>query len=241
MNTKKMTKTEMLQRLTEMGINVAEPEKVSKSQLAEMIVTAEKEEGTMTTTTETQKEEITETVTTEGIENPTEVVETTEKVNKKAERSSKKDEVGKEVDTWLAKFKEEAEGNGKTIVIKTWEKIPTCRSLKVDGVTYFEMYFSANGVRLNAKSELIPEEVRPEGSNIVKNGLDLCIPTFQNIAEGLTKYADVCRKSLAEKAEKKAAEKKAKEEEKKAAAEKAKAEKKAVKEAKKAVAEKAAE
>lgn len=116
------------------------------------------------------------------------------------------------IDAWLAEFKEEAENNGKVVEIKTWEKIPTCRALKVDGVTYFEMYFSSKGVRLCGKSRLIPEAIRPAGWNIIKNGLDLTIPTIsENIAESLAMFADACRKSLLAIADEKAKEKAAKE------------------------------
>ena len=132
------------------------------------------------------------------------------------------------VDGWISEFKTEAEANGMKVEVKTWEKIPTCRSLKVDGVTYFEIYYSARGARLNAKSKLIPEALRPAGSNIIQNGLDLTIPTIApaDLAKDLTKYADACRKSLASAKAAKEAERKAKEDAAKAKqAEKAKAEK----------------
>ena len=131
------------------------------------------------------------------------------------------------VDGWISEFKTEAEANGMKVEVKTWEKIPTCRSLKVDGVTYFEIYYSARGARLNAKSKLIPEALRPAGSNIIQNGLDLTIPTIApaDLVASLTKYADACRKSLASAKAAKEAEKKAKENKRKEKAEKAKAEK----------------
>lgn len=117
--------------------------------------------------------------------------------SKKISNEAKKTAVQVALDKWLADFKAAAEKKGQTVVIKTWENIPTCRSLKVDGVTYFEMYYSANGVRLNAKSKLIPENLRPAGSNIIQNGLDLTIPTFSELAPNLKKYADACAASLA--------------------------------------------
>ena len=135
----------------------------------------------------------------------------------KAPEISKKDLFATAVDAWLEHYKEECEGNGSSVIIKTWEKIPTCRALRVDNVTYFEIYYSSRGVRLCAKSKLIPEDIRPEGATIIQNGLDLCIPTFTDIAENLTKYADACRKSIADA---------------KAAKEKAKAEKEAERKAK---------
>lgn len=141
----------------------------------------------------------------------------------KAPEISKKDLFANAVDTWLAKFKEEAEGNGKAVIIKTWEKIPTCRALRVDNVTYFEIYYSSRGVRLCAKSKFIPEDIRPEGATIIQNGLDLCIPTFTNVSENLTKYADACRKSIADAKAAKEKEKAAKEAERKAKAAETKA------------------
>lgn len=132
--------------------------------------------------------------------------ENTKPATKPTDKSvDKRESVRAAVDKWLAQFKQEATSNGMTVEVKTWEKIPTCRSLKVDGVTYFEIYYSARGARLNAKSKLIPEALRPAGSNIIQNGLDLTIPTFTEIAENLTKYADACRHSIAvAKAEKEA-------------------------------------
>ena len=122
----------------------------------------------------------------------------------KTSNADRKEAVRKELDAWLEEFVKAAKISGTPVEVKTWEKIPTCRSLKVDGVTYFEMYYSANGVRLNAKSSLIPEAKRPKGSNIIKNGLDLTIPTFSKVSENLTKYAAACSKSLADKAAEKA-------------------------------------
>jgi len=160
-----------------------------------------------------------------------------EQEKKAQEKKGEKENVRKEMDSWLEQFKADAEKAGHSVVIKTWENIPLCRSLKVDGVTYFEMYYSVNGIRMNAKSELIPENLRPEGSTIVKNGLDLCIPTFRNVAEGLTKYADACKVTLAAKKaekEKALAEKEAAKKAEKEAKAKAKAEAKAKKEQEKA-------
>lgn len=142
-----------------------------------------KEEKTMTNTTNTTKNATTNT------QPQTE--------SKKTSNEAKKAAVQVALDKWLATFKATAEKAGQTVVIKTWENIPTCRSLKVDGVTYFEMYYSANGVRLNAKSKLIPESIRPAGSNIISNGLDLTIPTFSELEPNLKKYADACAASLA--------------------------------------------
>lgn len=160
---------------------------------------------------------------------PAEEVKTTEEIpeqpkeqekaqeSKKETRSKAKDEVLNRVLNWLEAFRAETEGNGHVVIVKSWEKIPTLRSLKVDGVTYFEICHSANGIRLNAKSELIPENLRPAGANIIKNGLDLTIPTFTDIEAGLTKYAEACRCSLSAKAEAKAAKEKEKAEAKAAA------------------------
>lgn len=160
-----------------------------------------------------------------------------EQEKKAQEKKDEKENVRKEMDSWLEQFKATAEEAGQVVVIKTWENIPLCRSLKVDGVTYFEMYYSVNGIRMNAKSELIPEALRPQGATIVKNGLDLCIPTFRNVAEGLTKYADACKATLAAKKaekEKALAEKEAAKKAEKEAKAKAKAEAKAKKEQEKA-------
>ena len=176
-----------------------------------------KKEGTTMTKKDTETKKTAKTV------EPKKAEKTAEPAPVK--RIDKKEEVRVAVDKWLQEFTAEAEGNGMKVEVKTWEKIPTCRSLKVDGITYFEIYYSANGARLNAKSKLIPEPIRPEGSNIIQNGLDLTIPTFSEIAPNLTKYADACRKSIADakKAKeevkaKKEAERKAKAAETKAAA-----------------------
>ena len=160
-----------------------------------------------------------------------------EQEKKAQEKKDEKENVRKEMDSWLEQFKATAEEAGQVVVIKTWENIPLCRSLKVDGVTYFEMYYSVNGIRMNAKSELIPEALRPQGATIVKNGLDLCIPTFRNVAEGLTKDADACKATRAAKKaekEKALAEKEAAKKAEKEAKAKAKAEAKAKKEQEKA-------
>ena len=165
-----------------------------------------------------------------------------EQEKKAQEKKDEKENVRKEMDSWLEQFKADAEKAGHTVVIKTWENIPLCRSLKVDGVTYFEMYYSVNGIRMNAKSELIPEALRPQGATIVKNGLDLCIPTFRNVADGLTKYANACEVTLAEKKaekEKALAEKEAAKKAEKEAKAKAKAEEKARKLAEKEATKKA--
>lgn len=147
----------------------------------------------------------------------------TKSAETKAPEISKKDLFATAVDAWLEHYKKDCEGNGSSVIIKTWEKIPTCRALRVDNVTYFEIYYSSRGVRLCAKSKLIPEDIRPEGATIIQNGLDLCIPTFTDIAENLTKYADACRKSIADAKAAKEKAKAAKEAERKAKAAETKA------------------
>lgn len=179
--------------------------------------------ATKTTKTAIKKEETKMSKNTKNVK-PAE----TKPVEKPAEtKVDKKEDVRAIVDGWISEFKTEAEANGMKVEVKTWEKIPTCRSLKVDGVTYFEIYYSARGARLNAKSKLIPEALRPAGSNIIQNGLDLTIPTIApaDLVASLTKYADACRKSLASAKAAKEAEKQAKENKRKEKAEKAKADK----------------
>lgn len=181
-----------------------------------------KKEGTTMTKKTTKTEKNVKPVETKSAE--AEVLETL--------NISKKELVGMAVDAWLEHYKKDCEGNGSSVIIKTWEKIPTCRALRVDNVTYFEIYYSAKGVRLCAKSKFIPEDIRPEGATIIQNGLDLCIPTFpyEDILQNLDKYADACRKSIVDakaakekaKAEKEA-ERKAKEAERKAKAAETKA------------------
>lgn len=249
---KNMTKKAMLEALTAVGTTICGATKMKKEDVARYYNSRfnTKEDNTMTTENKEAK------AAAKKAEQEKKAAEKAKKAEerkaaavkkaeeKKAEQEKKaqekkdeKENVRKEMDSWLEQFKADAENAGHAVVIKTWENIPLCRSLKVDGVTYFEMYYSVNGIRMNAKSELIPESLRPEGSTIVKNGLDLCIPTFRNVAEGLTKYADACRVSLeakdAEKAKAKAEKEAAKKAEKEAKA-KAKAEAKAKKEQEKA-------
>lgn len=140
------------------------------------------------------------------------------------------------VDAWLAKYAEEQTAAGHNVIIKTWVNFPNCRALRVDNVTFFQINISRNGARLNAKSNLVPKDVWPEGANVINDVLDLSIPTFDDIEAGLAKYAEASLATLEQKAVEKAAkaeaEAKAKAEAKRIKAEAKAAEKAAIEKAK---------
>lgn len=189
-----------------------------------------------------------------------------EEENMKAENTNKENKNMTE-NTEAAKAepkKAEARANAKTAMIarvdawtetkaevttKGYTNYPHVRDIKVEGKTVFQLWISANGVRLCGRTKLIPEAVRPEGATIIKDGFDLSIPTFTEVEADLDKYLAACVKSLAEaKAEKEAkaqavekakAEKAAAKKAEKEAREKAKAEEKAKKAAEKEAAKKA--
>lgn len=141
----------------------------------------------------------------------------------------KKAEYRKQVDSWMTAYVKKTKG----AEIKLWANFPDVVTLKVNGTVYFQLYLSKNGVRACAKTKLIPENVRPAGATIINDAFDLSIPTFsENIAGLLTKYADACAKSIADKAKAKA--------DKQAEEDKAKAEKEEAKKGKKGEKDKAA-
>lgn len=160
-------------------------------------------------------------------ENTNKAVETEEK--KVNARAAKKEEVMQAADKWLAEYADRTPG----AEVKIWPATPNNRKLVVNGKAFYEIIISCNGIFLNGKSEYIPEDQRPEGSYIVKNGLDLCMKGLT--VEDMARFTEMCEKAIAKKAEEKA---KA-EAEKKAALEKAKAEKAAAKKAEKEAREKA--
>ena len=168
--------------------------------------------------------------------------ETKKEEPKKAEvRANAKTAMIARVDAW-------AEAKAE-VTTKGYTNYPHVRDIKVDGKTVFQLWISANGVRLCGRTKLIPEAVRPAGATVIKDGFDLSIPTFTKIEADLDKYLAACVKSLAEaKAEKEAkvqaakkakAEKAAAKKAEKEAREKAKAEEKAKKAAEKEAAKKA--
>lgn len=160
-------------------------------------------------------------------ENTNKAVETEEK--KVNARAAKKEEVMQAADKWLTEYADRTPG----AEVKIWPATPNNRKLVVNGKAFYEIIISCNGIFLNGKSEYIPEDQRPEGSYIVKNGLDLCMKNLT--VEDMARFTEMCEKAIAKKAEEKA---KA-EAEKKAALEKAKAEKAAAKKAEKEAREKA--
>lgn len=203
-NLNKMTKTEMLQTLTALGINVIDAEKISKNQLAEMIRkhTENKEESTMKTT---EKK-----------------AETAEKTEKKAEKTAEKTEKKKAGD-FLSEGKALVEKLGYTVKA-TANDLDNKHRFKVDlGGKNVRFDFSGKTFTVKATVQFTGAEYFEGKAHpyIAKANSDLSY-IEEVLASAKASVATID------------AEKKAKEDAKKAAAEKAKAEKKAEKKAKKA-------
>lgn len=152
--------------------------------------------------------------------------EAVEEACKKVRKAQAKEAMIARVDAWVAKV-------GEDVTAKGYANYSHVRDIKVNGKTVFQLWISANGVRMCGRTRLIPEAVRPAGSTIIKDGFDLSIPTFTEVEADLDKYLAACKTSLAEaenakkaKAEAKVAAAKA-EKEAKAAAKKAEKEAKA--------------
>lgn len=125
-------------------------------------------------------------------------------------KTDKKAEYCAAVEKWINDFRNA--NPDRKLELKTWEKLPAFYSIKIDGTLYFEVHASRNGVRPDTKSKFIPEDKRPAGCKIIKNGLDLYTPAQDDI--NILNIYTVCIDSAlalakAEK-EKKEAEKKAK-------------------------------
>lgn len=207
---KAMTKEVVIAKLVALGKVEDELTEKKVKELRDMLYnltnenTENKEENTMKKAENTEN---TNTENTKKVEEP--------KVDKKAARADAKVAMIARVDAWAA-----AKANEK-VTTKGYTNYPHVRDIKFDGKTVFQLWISANGVRLCGRTKLIPEVIRPAGATVIKDGFDLSIPTFTEVEADLDKYFEVSKKSLVEEKE---AREKAKAE-KKAAKEKAKAEK----------------
>lgn len=232
---KKMTKVAMVNALEAKGITFENVKSMSRADVEKEYNKMMEEENMKTENTENQAS------ATQNTEN-TNKAEAAKAEPKKAEvRANAKTAMIARVDAW-------AEAKAE-VTTKGYTNYPHVRDIKVDGKTVFQLWISANGVRLCGRTKLIPEAVRPAGATVIKDGFDLSIPTFTEVEADLDKYLAACVKSLAEaKAEKEAkvqavekakAEKAAAKKAEKEAREKAKAEEKAKKAAEKEAAKKA--
>lgn len=232
-----MTKATMIQELANKGMYIYGDRKMLKADVERYYTARIKEEENMTTETtivaenteiqapatqnteNTNKEDKNMTENTQAT-TATQNTEATEEKKVNA-RATKKEEVMKAADAWLAGYADRTPG----AEVKIWPATPNNRKLVVNGKAFYEIIISCNGIFLNGKSEYIPEDQRPEGSYIVKNGLDLCMKNLT--VEDMARFTAMCETAVAAKAEAKAKAEAAKKE----AAAKAKAEKEAAKKA----------
>lgn len=189
----------------------AEKENTKNATATKTTKNVSKKEGTKMTKKDVETKKNAKTVVPKKEEKPVEPVKT----DKKAEYCAA-------VEKWINDFRNA--NPDRKLELKTWEKLPAFYSIKIDGTLYFEIHASRNGVRPDTKSKFIPEDKRPAGCKIIKNGLDLYTPAQDDI-NILNVYTSCIDSALALAK----AEKEKKEAERKAVAEKKAAERKAAK------------